>query len=82
MRHFLRFLAQIPLVVLSPLLAAISATALLGCDLSWKLFGRTRYPHDVQPDHGAASVVIPNWNGRDLLEKYLPSILDLSLIHI
>ena len=22
----------------------------------------------------AASVVIPNWNGRDLLEKYLPSI--------
>ena len=23
----------------------------------------------------AASVVIPNWNGRDLLAKYLPSIV-------
>lgn len=23
-----------------------------------------------------ASVIIPNWNGRDLLEKYLPSVLD------
>ena len=24
----------------------------------------------------AASVVIPNWNGRDLLEKYLPSVIE------
>src|SRR5947207_5868004 len=23
-----------------------------------------------------ASVVIPNWNGRDLLEKYLPSVIE------
>ena len=76
MRKFLGFLAQIPLVVLSPILAAISASALLGCDLFWKLFGHIRNPHDIQPDHSAASVVIPNWNGRDLLEKYLPSILD------
>jgi GT2 family glycosyltransferase len=76
MRHFLRFLAQVPFVLLSPVLAAISAAALLGCDLFWKLFGHIRDPHDIQPDHCAASVVIPNWNGRDLLEKYLPSILD------
>ncbi len=27
------------------------------------------------PDNRAASVVIPNWNGRDLLEKYLPSVI-------
>src|SRR5271157_1095128 len=76
MRNLLRFLAQIPLVLLSPILASISATALLGCDLLWKLLGRTRAPRDVQPDNSAASVVIPNWNGRDLLAKYLPSILD------
>ncbi len=24
----------------------------------------------------SATVVIPNWNGRDLLEKYLPSVID------
>ena len=24
----------------------------------------------------AASVVIPNWNGKDLLEKYLPSVVE------
>ncbi len=27
------------------------------------------------PSTGAASIVIPNWNGRDLLEKYLPSVI-------
>ena len=28
------------------------------------------------PPTAAASVVIPNWNGRDLLEKYLPSVVE------
>ncbi|HYM10653.1 MAG TPA: glycosyltransferase [Bryobacterales bacterium] len=32
-------------------------------------------PADSLPSTGAASVVIPNWNGRDLLEKYLPSVI-------
>ena len=41
------------------------------------LFGGRRRPNEtedqpVRPD--AVSVVIPNWNGRDLLEKNLPSI--------
>ena len=27
------------------------------------------------PLGNAASVVIPNWNGRDLLERYLPSVI-------
>ena len=75
MRRFLSFLAQLPLVVIAPILVLISAAVLLSCDLLWKLFGRVRVPHNVQPDNTAASVVIPNWNGRDLLEKYLPSIL-------
>ena len=30
-------------------------------------------PDTPRPD-ASASVVIPNWNGRDLLEKYLPSV--------
>ncbi len=29
-----------------------------------------------RPDHSAATVVIPNWNGRDLLAKYLPSVIE------
>ena len=31
---------------------------------------------DRRPGNAAASVVIPNWNGRDLLEKYLPSVVE------
>jgi GT2 family glycosyltransferase len=30
---------------------------------------------DSKPATRAATVVIPNWNGRDLLEKYLPSVI-------
>src|SRR5208283_5037198 len=30
---------------------------------------------NTQPDTKAATIVIPNWNGRDLLEKYLPSVI-------
>ncbi len=32
-------------------------------------------PEKHPPDTAAASIVIPNWNGRDLLEKYLPSVI-------
>ena len=31
---------------------------------------------DQRPGNKSASVVIPNWNGRDLLEKYIPSIIE------
>ena len=71
----LRFVGQLPLVLLAPVLIVFSAAALLICDLLWKLAGRVRLPHDTPPDASTASVVIPNWNGRDLLEKYLPSVL-------
>jgi glycosyltransferase involved in cell wall biosynthesis len=27
------------------------------------------------PNRESASLVIPNWNGRDLLQKYLPSVV-------
>lgn len=71
-----RFLTALPFVLLSPVLAAISALLLLASDLAWHLFGHKRPPHDVRPDHSAATVVIPNWNGRDLLAKYLPSVVE------
>src|ERR1019366_5037961 len=30
--------------------------------------------HKAEPYATAATVVIPNWNGKDLLAKYIPSI--------
>jgi GT2 family glycosyltransferase/glycosyltransferase involved in cell wall biosynthesis len=75
MAALLRFLGALPLVLVSPILAAISALLLFASDLVWNLFGRKRPPQNVRPDNLAATVVIPNWNGRDLLAKYLPSVV-------
>jgi len=50
--------------------------ALAATDLLWMLAGRKKPPCDEQADTHAASVVIPNWNGRDLLEKYLPNVIE------
>lgn len=70
-----RFLQDLPLLVLSPLLLLAAALAMAAADALWALFGRRRAPADTAPDCRSASVVIPNWNGRDLLEKYLPSVV-------
>jgi GT2 family glycosyltransferase/glycosyltransferase involved in cell wall biosynthesis len=72
----LRFLRSLPLLVISPLLAILPLIGLALADLAWLLTGRRRIPpRDTKPSTHAASVVIPNWNGRDLLEKYLPHVL-------
>ena len=64
-----RFLRGLPLLLLSPLLVAIPCLALALADLAWLLFGRRRPRQDRLPNRASASVVIPNWNGRDLLGK-------------
>ncbi|MCX6587117.1 MAG: glycosyltransferase [Acidobacteria bacterium] len=66
---------NLPLLVLSPAFVGIPAVALAGTDLWLRLRGRKPLPPDTRPVTTAASIVIPNWNGRDLLEKYLPSVL-------
>ncbi len=75
MRRLIRFLLRLPLVILSPAVLALAAAALAIGDALWFLFGRRRAGAGRLPDVTAASVVIPNWNGRDLLEKYLPSVI-------
>ncbi|HEX3743712.1 MAG TPA: glycosyltransferase [Bryobacteraceae bacterium] len=70
-----RLLRGLPLLVLSPFLMAAGFLALAVTDLLWKLFGRRVACADTAPRTAAASVVIPNWNGKDLLAKYLPSIV-------
>jgi len=72
-----RVLRAFPLLLLSPLLIAGSVFLLALTDIVWKIFGRRPANRDLpqQPQPAAASVVIPNWNGKDLLEKYLPSVV-------
>jgi GT2 family glycosyltransferase/glycosyltransferase involved in cell wall biosynthesis len=73
MVRLLRILRALPLVLISPVIWAISILAIALTDL----FGRMRAAIPARPSRPArssASVVIPNWNGRDLLEKYLPSV--------
>ncbi|MBA3974591.1 MAG: glycosyl transferase [Candidatus Solibacter sp.] len=71
-----RLLRNLPLLVLSPILWTLAALFITLADIAFRLIGRTRPPSDTMPDTSAASVVIPNWNGRDLLEKYLPPLIE------
>ncbi len=69
-----RILRQLPLALLGPILLLLAVVALLIAD-SLASLRRKRPPVDSKPATQAASIVIPNWNGRDLLEKYLPSVI-------
>ena len=75
MRRFGRFLAYLPLLLVSPILILVPFVAFALSDLCWLVFAKKRLQPDTRPDNRSASVVIPNWNGRDLLEKYLPSVV-------
>jgi GT2 family glycosyltransferase len=44
-------------------------------DLVFVLFGKHKPTADSAPRCHAASIVIPNWNGRELLEQCLPSVI-------
>jgi O-antigen biosynthesis protein len=72
-----RLLRALPLLILSPFLIVLSALALALSDLWWKLAGgrRDARGESGRPAPRSASVVIPNWNGKDLLQKYLPSVI-------
>ena len=70
-----RIVRALPLLILSPLLALLSILSIALCDLLWLIVGRRLRQPGAQPRTSAATVVIPNWNGRDLLEKYLPSVI-------
>src|SRR5579872_7032690 len=72
MAFLTRLLSSLPLLIVSPLLIAAAACSLALTDLAWRIFGSKAAPADRQPRRDSASVVIPNWNGRDLLAKYLP----------
>ena len=75
-RALARILNGLPLALISPVLVdRRSASRWPVATSSARLRRRKPLPADTQPDTHAASIVIPNWNGRDLLEKYLPSVI-------
>ena len=67
---------RVVLLLVSPLLMAFAALALALVDLAWWVFGVRALADSTRADAAGASVVIPNWNGKDLLEKYLPSVIE------
>ena len=80
MAFLARFLTALPLLIFSPLVMALSVSALALADLLWRVFGVRSSAAETRPRRDAATVVIPNWNGRELLERYLPS-LEAALAH-
>jgi O-antigen biosynthesis protein len=72
---WLRVLRAVPVLVVAPFFTLLSWAALSLTDILFALFGRHRRRQDTKPNSTAATIVIPNWNGRDLLEKYLPSVV-------
>jgi len=72
-------LLLLPLALALPLLLGAAAAALALADLAWVFFGagaREDSGGEAGAVPGAASVVIPNWNGKELLAKYLPSVIE------
>ena len=63
---------------LSAIEVLILAAVLLIVDVSFAVFGRKRLPADKAPARRIPSIVIPNWNGLDLLRANLPSVLEAA----
>ena len=70
-----RFIKALPLVLLFPILLLFAMAALALVDFAARFRAQKLAP-DQQPNTASASVVIPNWNGRDLLAKYIPSVIE------
>jgi O-antigen biosynthesis protein len=81
MAPLLRILGQLPLALLSPAVILLIGLGTLLTDIAWAIAGRRRHPANRAPRRDCASVVIPNWNGRDLLEKYLPPLIEAMSRH-
>src|SRR5258708_34564158 len=71
-----RLLRGLPLALLSPIFLFTAAIVLFLADLATALTSsRRKLRPETRPDTSKVSIVIPNWNGRDLLAKYLPSVV-------
>jgi GT2 family glycosyltransferase len=71
-----RFVRAFPSLLFAPFAMLVSAVALAITDLLWKLSRRRDDTPSTAARRDGATVVIPNWNGKDLLAKYLPSVIE------
>ena len=71
-----RLIVSLPLLIISPVLLLAAIVGIAAADLWARIRGKPQARHEERPANGAASIVIPNWNGRDLLAKYLPSVVE------
>lgn len=71
-----RFVRVLVLLLLSPLMLLAGMLALAIADAAWVVAGKREAPEARPCRRSAATVVIPNWNGRDLLAGYLPSVVE------
>jgi GT2 family glycosyltransferase/glycosyltransferase involved in cell wall biosynthesis len=71
-----RLIRSLPLLVISPVLLLVPVVAIGAADLANAFRRKRPRQQDRRPSLAGASVVIPNWNGRDLLERYLPSVVE------
>ncbi len=72
-----RLILIILTLLITPALATVAATLLL-LNLVHRLAGFMRKPIEIKehPTSGLASIIILNWNGKDLLAEGLPSVLE------
>ena len=75
MKTLLRLALAIPVAIAAMLCALAAALAMAIADLLHWLNPRMVGRCEAKPDTAAATVVIPNWNGKDLLAKYIPPLL-------
>src|ERR1051326_586715 len=77
-------IAKLLFLCVAPALLAVAFAAFLCCDLLSRLrrMVRAQRGERAQGAGGSgyqppqrASIVIPNWNAKDLLEKYLPAVI-------
>ncbi len=74
-RAWWRIFKGLPLALISPVLLLGAAACLAISDLLTRLAPARPLARDTKPDTRSLAIVIPNWNGRELLEKYLPSVI-------
>ena len=82
MTQILKKVAKFIFLCLAPIILALVGAILVCCDLFCRLRLRIGSKPAVSPSAprryerpSSASIVIPSWNAKDLLEKYLPSVV-------
>lgn len=74
-RRAISFVWHVVKLVVSVLLLAFSAGLFAAEDLCFRCAGKRQIKPETRVSHQAASVIITNWNGRELLESFLPSVI-------